>query len=106
MKRNRIVTGVLLAVLVVFSVGSLAVRREKDRLQESIGPIFAQSYYELTIHLLNAALVGNSEAALHRYNTENTKHSCNIPCLYQFTSYKKKRNGTRENIRCRPATAR
>lgn len=92
MRKSKIFISILLLLLVIISVGFIKVKSERDWLQKNIDQTFASSYHELTLNLLNETVAGISEDAIHRYKTENTKHSYNLLHLFQFSSYNKNHN--------------
>jgi len=92
MRRSKIFISILLTLLVIMSLGFIKVKLERDWLQENIDRTFAASYHELTLNLINETVDDISEAAVHRYKTENTKHSYNLSHLYQYTSFRKNNN--------------
>lgn len=92
MRKSKIFISILLLLLVIISVSFIKVKLERDWLQKNIDQTFTTSYYELTLNLLNETVDNISETAIHRYKTENTKHSYNLSHLYQYTSFRKNNN--------------
>jgi len=92
MRKSKIFIPILLLLLVIISVGFIKVKSERDWLQKNIDQTFASSYHELTLNLLNETVDNIGEAAIHKYKTENTKHSYNLLHLFQYSSYSKNRN--------------
>ena len=92
MRKSKIFISILLLLLVIISVGFIKVKLERDWLQKNIDQTFTTSYHELTLNLINETVDNISETAIHRYKTENTKHSYNLSHLYQYTSFRKNNN--------------
>lgn len=92
MKKSKIIISILIVLLIVLFIGFIQVKSDRDWLQKNIDQTFANSYHELTLNLLNETVAGISEDAIHRYKTENTKHSYNLLHLFQFSSYNKNHN--------------
>ncbi len=92
MKVSKIFIPILIVLIFVLSIGYIQVKSERDWLQKNIDQTFASSYHELTLNLLNETVDGISENAIHRYKTENTKHSYNLLHLFQYTSFNKNNN--------------
>ena len=92
MKKSKIIISILIVLLIVLFIGFIKVKSERDWLQKNIDQTFASSYHELTLNLINETVDNISEAAIHKYKTENTKHSYNLPQLYQYTSFRKNGN--------------
>ena len=90
--RKSIIISILLTLLVTMSVGFIKVKSERDWLQRNIDQTFASSYHELTLNLLNETVDNISEEAIHKYKTENTKHSYNLLHLFQYSTYSKNNN--------------
>ena len=92
MKKSKIIISILIVLLIVLFIGFIKVKSERDWLQKNIDQTFASSYHELTLNLINETVDNISEAAIHKYKTENTKHSYNLTQLYQYTSFRKNGN--------------
>ena len=92
MKKSKIIISILVVLLIVLFIGFIKVKSERDWLQKNIDQTFASSYHELTLNLINETVDNISEAAIHKYKTENTKHSYNLTQLYQYTSFRKNGN--------------
>ena len=85
MRKSKIFISILLLLLVIISVSFIKVKLERERLQKNIDQTFASSYHELTLNLLNETVDNISDAAIHKYKTENTKHSYNLLHLFQYS---------------------
>ena len=92
MNKSKIIISILIVLLIVLFIGFIKVKSERDWLQKNIDQTFASSYHELTLNLINETVDNISEAAIHKYKTENTKHSYNLTQLYQYTSFRKNGN--------------
>ncbi|MBO5408799.1 MAG: hypothetical protein J6A61_05345 [Clostridia bacterium] len=92
MKKSKIIISILIVLLIVLFIGFIKVKSERDWLQKNIDQTFASSYHELTLNLINETVDNISEAAIHKYKTENTKHSYNLLHLFQYSSYSKHNN--------------
>lgn len=92
MRNSKIFISILLTLLVIMSAGFIKVKSQRDWLQKNIDQTFTTSYHELTLNLINETVDNISETAIHRYKTENTKHSYNLSHLYQYTSFRKNNN--------------
>ena len=92
MRKSKIFISILLTLLVIMCVGFIKVKLERDWLQNNIDQTFTTSYHELTLNLINETVDNISETVIHKYKTENTKHSYNLSHLYQYTSFKKNNN--------------
>ena len=92
MKKSKIIISILIVLLIVLFIGFIKVKSERDWLQKNTDQTFASSYHELTLNLINETVDNISEAAIHKYKTENTKHSYNLTQLYQYTSFRKNGN--------------
>lgn len=92
MKKSKIFISILLILLVITSAGFIKVKSERDWLQKNIDRTFTASYHELALNLINETVDNISETAIHKYKTENTKHSYNLTQLYQYTSFRKNGN--------------
>ena len=83
---------IFIVLLVVLSIGFIQVKSDRDWLQKNIDQTFTNSYHELTLNLINETVDNIGEDAIHKYKTENTKHSYNLLNLFQYTSFNKNDN--------------
>lgn len=92
MKKVNTLTKILIALLAVVSVAFIGAKIENHKTQKAIDEMFANSYHNLTLNMLNQTVEGISKDAIHRYNAENTKWSAIMINYYHISSFHRYNN--------------
>lgn len=98
MKKINTLTKILIALLVVVSVGFICAKVENHKTQKAIDEMFTNSYHNLTLNMLNQNVEGIGEDAIHRYSVENTKWSAIMINCYHISSFHKYNNSDLDYI--------
>lgn len=92
MKKSKITVIILAVLLAAVSFSFVVVKLDTDRKQRQIDELFATSYHNITLNMLNATIEDIGDDAIHMYNVENTKWSAILTNVYQYTSYYENRS--------------
>ncbi len=86
--KKSIVVIIILAILLVTVSGLYISEKSKiEWIQKDMDTLFASSYNNLTLNLLNSKEDGISEDAIHMYQTKMTKEAITLTTCYNYTSF-------------------
>ena len=98
MMRRNILIGVLITAILFISVTCIAEKSHNIEIEKNIDQCYLTCYNALVLNMLNMTVEGIGEAAMDRYNIENTKYGYMLSTKHSISSYAKNNSDLNEII--------